>query len=212
MIDELLEFVNVKEGQEEALKDYLQGKLISPEGVKTYLDTTEGKKLLQPILDRYHNKGLESWKQNNLEALIEEEVSRRNPAETEEQKRIRRLEQQLNEEREYRKRTELTAYAQRLAAEKGLPSDIVDFVIGADLEATETNIETFSRVIADTVQTQVKSRFKDTGRTIPQTRTSSIGEIESLKKQYAEAQEKNMPLQVRVKLAREIQELENMKE
>ena len=212
MIDELLEFVNVKEGQEEALKDYLQGKLISPEGVKTYLDTTEGKKLLQPILDRYHNKGLESWKQNNLEALIEEEVSRRNPAETEEQKRIRRLEQQLNEEREYRKRTELTAYAQRLAAEKGLPSDIVDFVIGADLEATETNIETFSRVISDTVQTQVKSRFKDTGRTIPQTRTSSMGEIESLKKQYAEAQEKNMPLQIRVKLAREIQEQENMKE
>ena len=212
MLDELKEFIEVKEGQEQALMDYLQGIVISPEGVKTYLDTTEGKKLLQPILDRYHNKGLESWKQNNLESLIEDEVSRRNPAETDEQKRIRKLEQQLNEEREYRKRTELTSYAQRLAAEKGLPADIINFVVGSDEDSTETNIETFSRVISDSVQAQVKSRFKETGRNIPNSRAATTGEIEELRKQYASAVEKNMPLQERIKISRQIQDLEKQEE
>ena len=208
MLEEILEFVNVKEGQEQALADYLAGKLISPEGVKTYLDTTEGKKVLQPILDRYHNKGLESWKQNNLESLIEEEVSRRNPAETDEQKRIRKLEQQLAEERDNRKRTELSAYAQRMIAEKGLPSDTVKFVLGSDEDSTETNIETLSRLISDSVQNQVKSRFRDTGRNIPNSRPAGVGDLESLRKQYSEAVEKNLPLQQRVKLAREIQDME----
>jgi hypothetical protein len=41
--------------------------------VEKWLQTNEGKKFLQPKLDSYFSKGLESWKNNNLEKLINAE-------------------------------------------------------------------------------------------------------------------------------------------
>ncbi|MDU0318202.1 capsid assembly scaffolding protein Gp46 family protein, partial [Staphylococcus epidermidis] len=78
------------------VKEYLSGlKTVSVDDVKGFLDTEEGKRFIQPELDRYHTKGLESWKEKNLENLIEKEVKERNPEQSEEQKRITALEQEL---------------------------------------------------------------------------------------------------------------------
>lgn len=43
------------------------------EDVITFLETTQGKKLLQPNLDTFFTKSLESWKQNNLEKICADE-------------------------------------------------------------------------------------------------------------------------------------------
>ena len=43
--------------------------------IENYLQNSEGQKLMQPKLDKYFNKGLETWKQNNLEKLIDEEAA-----------------------------------------------------------------------------------------------------------------------------------------
>ncbi|WRM69782.1 hypothetical protein UM752_11235 [Staphylococcus aureus] len=39
---------------------------MSVDDVKGFLDTEEGKRFIQPELDRYHSKGLESWKEKIL--------------------------------------------------------------------------------------------------------------------------------------------------
>lgn len=46
---------------------------ISADVVEKWLQTNEGKKFLQPKLDSYFSKGLETWKNNNLEKLINAE-------------------------------------------------------------------------------------------------------------------------------------------
>ena len=211
MIEELLAFVEVKEGQEDALVDYLKGKMMSPEGVKTYLETQDGKKIIQPMLDRYHNKGLESWKMNNLEGIIEEEVMKRNPGETPEQKRIRALEQKLEEAEKKERRSRLESFAQSLATQKGLPTEIIAHFVGSDEDATEANIETLHRVLGESIQQQVKSRFKDSGRTVPLTKQAAVRELDRMKEEYQAALKdpSAMKLQDRIRLKREIADLEN---
>ena len=49
--------------------------LITPEVIGNFLDGEQGKKYLQPKMDAYFSKGLDSWKANNLEKLINDESS-----------------------------------------------------------------------------------------------------------------------------------------
>ncbi|MEO4300632.1 hypothetical protein AB2R07_11470 [Staphylococcus aureus] len=83
-IEEVKSFFEEHKDDKE-VKDYLKGlKTVSVDDVKGFLDTEEGKRFIQPELDRYHSKGLESWKEKNLEDLIEQEVRKRNPEQSEE--------------------------------------------------------------------------------------------------------------------------------
>ena len=59
---------------------------IPKDQLESYLDSEEGKKLLQPRLDKYFTKGLETWKANNLKKEVEAEINKRFPPETEEAK------------------------------------------------------------------------------------------------------------------------------
>lgn len=45
---------------------------ITQEGVQSYLETDDGKRLLQPKLDQYHTKGLQSWQEKNLDKIKDE--------------------------------------------------------------------------------------------------------------------------------------------
>ena len=62
------------------------------------MDTKEGQRFIQPDLDRYFTKGLESWKEKNLEKIVDEEISKRNPEQSDEQKRISALEKSWKNE------------------------------------------------------------------------------------------------------------------
>lgn len=129
--------------EDEAVKAYLDElSAISVDKVEGFLKTYEGKKLLQPILDRNFNKGLETWKTNNLEKLIDDEVKKRNPDQTPEQKKIAELEKLIEDEKSARMREALVNKALRVAKEKGLPDGIVDFFVGAD---EETDAELIKR-------------------------------------------------------------------
>ncbi|MCG3017519.1 DUF4355 domain-containing protein, partial [Escherichia coli] len=85
------------------------GELSAPtiEGVKGFLETDEGKKLIQPKLDAHFTKSLETWKQNNLEKLVEDEVNKRNPQKTPEQIEVEKLRKEIEDERKARNREAL---------------------------------------------------------------------------------------------------------
>jgi len=219
MIERLLEFVDVKEGQDEALVEFIQGELITPANVRKFLEkaitlspTTEERQAVQPILDKYHSKSLDTWKSNNLESIIEEEVVKRNPGETDEQKRIRALEQKLQAAEEKERRVRLESHAQSLASQQGLPSDLVGFFVGGDEVSTEGNIEKFKSTLDDYVQATIKSRFRDSGRNVQMTRQPTGAEIDRLKEKYQNSVKDGMKLEDRVKLARQIQDLERSQE
>ncbi|WP_194750332.1 DUF4355 domain-containing protein [Staphylococcus chromogenes] len=149
------------------VKEYLSGlKTVSVDDVKGFLDTEEGKRFIQPELDRYHTKGLESWKEKNLENLIEKEVQKRNPEQSEEQKRISALEKELEKRDAEAKREKLKSYALGKAQEMNLPPSLVDRFLGDSDEDTEANLKELKETFDKYVKEGVESKFKSSGRNV----------------------------------------------
>jgi len=156
------EFIEANKDNED-VKNYVGG-LVTPDRVKGYLDTEEGKKILQPRLDQYFGKGLESWKANNLEKIIDEEVAKKNPAETEEQKRLRKLEKELETEKGARQREALKNRALSFATQKGLPIELVEYLVGHDEDSTLSNLAVLEQVWQTSLQSAVEGKFQEGGR------------------------------------------------
>ena len=153
--------------QDAAVVEYLSElKKPTAEVVNSYLDSQEGVKLLQPRLDSHFSKGLQTWKDNNLTKLIDEEVAKRNPGETPEQKEIRELKAQLEQDKAERLKEKLTNVAMKKADELGLPLDLVQHFIGADEDSTNSNLENFNSAFQTAIKAQVDSKFKQNGRDV----------------------------------------------
>lgn len=154
-----------KDSQE--VQDYLNGlKTVSVDDVKGFLDTEEGRRFIQPELDRYHNKSLNTWKENNLEKLINDEVSKRNPELTEEQKRITALEQELEKRDAEAKRERLRNHAFNKAQELNLPTNLIDRFLGDDETQTDELLTGLKETFDTQIQKSVEAKFKDSGREI----------------------------------------------
>lgn len=187
-IEEVKSFFEEHKDDKE-VKDYLKGlKTVSVDDVKGFLDTEEGKRFIQPELDRYHSKGLESWKEKNLEDLIEQEVRKRNPEQSEEQKRISALEQKLEKRDAEAKREKLRSNALGKAQELNLPTSLVDRFLGDSDEDTEQNLKALKETFDKYVQKGVESKFKSSGRDVKESRNqdldpSNVKSIEEMAKE-----------------------------
>ncbi len=187
-IEEVKSFFEEHKDDKE-VKDYLNGlKTVSVDDVKGFLDTEEGKRFIQPELDRYHSKGLESWKEKNLEDLIEQEVRKRNPEQSEEQKRISALEQELEKRDAEAKREKLRSNALGKAQELNLPTSLVDRFLGDSDEDTEQNLKALKETFDKYVQKGVESKFKSSGRDVKESQNqyldpSNVKSIEEMAKE-----------------------------
>jgi len=180
----------------EDVQAYLGGlSAVSADKVKGFLDTKEGKQLIQPKLDTHFTNGLETWKKNNLSSLVEEEVKKRNPDETEEQKRIRILEEKLDEKEKESTRERLKNGALSFASEKQLPKAVLDFFIADDEEKTNANLGVLETEFNAAVQKAVDEKFKGSGRSFDQTGSSPQTESRYGKKIAEESTKANTGLE-----------------
>lgn len=127
--------------------------------------------LLKSYRDSFHTKGLETWKANNLKKLVDEEIAKVNPQETPEQKKIRELEQRLNEEASARKKETLKNQAIKKLTEKGLPVDLTDYLIGQDEETTDQALTTYEKALENFKKSVTEGILKTKGRVPAQTET-----------------------------------------
>jgi exonuclease VII large subunit len=154
---------------DQTMLDYLAGlKLLTPQGVKEWLDTDDGKRLIQPMLDSYHSKCLESWKTNNLDKMVEELHNKKHPPEDDRDKQIRELNERLDRADREKARAERRTIALQKMSEKKLPVELVDRFIGDDEPTTNALIEEFEKIYTSTVNelvtAEVEKRFKEHGR------------------------------------------------
>jgi hypothetical protein len=189
----------------EEVKNYLAGlSKPTPEGVTAFLDTPEGKKLLQPRLDQHFTKGLETWKEKTLPSLLEEEIKKKFPAETEEQKRLRKLEEELEKERQTRIRAELMNKATTLATQKGLPVELVSYFVGQDEESTTNNLIALENIWQQHLQKAVEEKFKESGRSPNNTGGGGPGQTNPWKKETFNLTEQGRLLRDNPELARQL--------
>ncbi|MCK6164658.1 MULTISPECIES: DUF4355 domain-containing protein [Bacillus] len=165
-IEEIKQFLEQNKENEEVKAFVGELSAVSADKVKGFLETEEGKKLLQPRLDSHFTKGLATWKENNLEKIVEEEVSKRNPSKTPEQLEVEKLRKEIEAEKAARNRETLVNKALKAADEKKLPKDVIDFFIGENEDSTLENLSKLEESFNAAVQAAVDVKFKESGREI----------------------------------------------
>ena len=131
--------------------DVFKEKINTDPNFKSFMDSEK---------DKHSAKALETWKTNNLQKLIDEGISKANPQETPEQKRIRELEDRLNKQETESKRKELINLALKTTQEKKLPTELVDYFIGDSEETTIKNLEALEKVFNEKVNQVAEERLK----------------------------------------------------
>jgi len=125
------------------------------------------KSFIDSVKDQHLNKGLETWKQNNLQSLIDEKIKELYPEEDPKDNELVKLKQEMENMKKEKIKEQLTNKALKIATEKGLPTDLVDYFIGQDEETTNKNLETLEKVFTNKLETTVKERLKDNSYTPP---------------------------------------------
>lgn len=160
-----------EEKKKEELKDHVEGseseKLVDEENPQ---DVEENNSASEITLDQFKNslennieckgyfdslcdktvntrldKGIESWKDKNLNNLIDEEVNKRYPQKSE-------TEIALEAAVEGKRQLELQIQYQNLMSQNKLPMELLDFVAGKDLEDTIDKIEKFNTIVSEIVE------------------------------------------------------------
>ena len=146
---------------------------LTPEDVTEFLTTEEGKKVLLPLIDKDVTRGIETYKTKTVPRLITEaveaEIKKRYPEETEEQKRLKRLEADYESEKRARIRETLRNKAISTFTEKGLPVKLADYFLGENEEAMTANLGVLETVWASALKDAVEKKFKDNRRDVHQT-------------------------------------------
>lgn len=159
-VDELLDFAksnNNFDVNKVTLDDY-KNMLANNQEIKGYYTSTVDSKV---------SKGIESWKKNNLNKIIEEEIKKRDNSNlTPEQKQIKELQEKLNNMEQEKTKQELLNTNRTKLKEKGLSEDLAKYV------NTDEDIEFFNTLINDSVSKGVKEKINNASYEPPQTDTS----------------------------------------
>lgn len=154
----------VEAGDETALTNHIFTSMEKGDLKSVAATNKDVKSELDSAKDTHHSTALETWKNNNLNTLIEEEMKKRNPDKTPEQLELEKLRKEIEDEKKARSRQELSNKAIKIANEKKLPVDLVDYFLAEDEEKTTANLQKLEEVFNASLKAGVDERFKQKGR------------------------------------------------
>ena len=180
--DEVINYFEQNKDSDE-VKNYVGG-FISPDRVENFLNTDDGKKLLQPKLDKYHTKGLETFKVQTLPKLVDEQFKKLHPDADPKDSRIAELEAKFEAAQMESTRKDLKNSALKIATDKKLPIDLVDYFLGQDEDTTISNLNKLSEIFSKHDE-EIKSEFaKGNSYTPPNgKKNTDLGDSAKLKEQ-----------------------------
>lgn len=148
--------------ESDEVKTYFQGlNQYTVESVQKFVTENEdARKWIDSEKDKHSGKALETWKKNNLNKMIDEEIKKRFPEADPKDVKIKELEATLEAERKAIQREQITNKALKYAENK-LPKEMIDFLICEDEEKTLQNIDSIQKVIDSHIATQVETKLKD---------------------------------------------------
>ena len=137
----------------------------------------ESDKSLQGLFDKKVTTGIENFKKNGMQKLIEAEVLKRTGKnETPEQKEIRELKERLDKADKEKARAEMIAKYKDVLGEKKIPSNMIDFLLAQDEETTGANIELFENSMKQYIDAGVKAKLGDS-EYVPPTSGGQTGKV-----------------------------------
>lgn len=112
--------------------------------------------------DKYHNKALKTWKENNLEKELEPFIKEKYPDLVTDPmaKKLADLEKQLADEKAANARKDLLAEAMKYAKDKKLPASVVEKCLGEDFDKTKEIIDSIAEDWSKGLETIVTEKMK----------------------------------------------------
>ncbi|WML44082.1 DUF4355 domain-containing protein [Neobacillus sp. PS3-40] len=175
------------------VKTYL-GKLSTPntDGVKGFLESNEdGKKLFQSLSDSKVTQGIDSFKKNNLQKLLDDEIKKRFPEKDEKDIQLENIKAELAKIQSEKVRESLTNKAMKIANEQKLPLDLVEYFIGEDEDKTTSNLTKLKSVFENHIQSMVEEKLKESGTNLKDGTKKTVLTLESIKAMSEEDMLKN---------------------
>lgn len=137
----------------------------------------ESDKSLQGLFDKKVTTGIENFKKNGMQKIIEAEVLKRTGKnETPEQKEIRELKERLDKADKEKAKAEMISKYKDVLTEKKIPSNMIDFLLAEDDETTGANIELFENSMKQYIETGIKAKLGDSEYT-PPTGGGNVGKV-----------------------------------
>lgn len=133
------------------------------EEFKSFMETEEGRKILNPMFDSKVSKAIDTWKTNNLEKVVNDELVKKGFVQTEEQKQMLALQQEIENIKREKAMAELNAIKLSELSNNGLPNTFANYVVGDSEEAIRESILGLKSTFETTVAEAVKKKVANTG-------------------------------------------------
>ena len=158
----------------DTLTNYVKGlkpaePVISLDGVKKFLTEDEsGKNYLSSETDKRVTEGIETFKKNNLQSLVDAEYKKQHPDADPKDTEMAKLKTQIEQMQKETAKKDLTNKALQAMTDKKLPTDLVNFIVGEDEKTTKANLETLAGVLSkhdEALKTEIlKGSYKPGGQ------------------------------------------------
>lgn len=135
---------------------------------KEKINEPDFKSYLDSVKDKHFDKALETWKSNNLQTIINDEVLKATgKKKTPEQLKIEELEKKMLENEARAQKAERVAKYKDVLAEKEIPMEMIDYFLTDDDEITNTRIDNFNVFVDGIVSAREKTRIANGSYTPP---------------------------------------------
>jgi len=142
---------------------------VTAETAKAFLATEEGEPVAKSLADARVTAAIATWKENNLDKLVQTQYDELHPPETDADKRNRAMQAEIDELKAERKRDAMLSVAVKTANELELPADpdLLRFFYGSDEDETVANLNVWSSKFREALDAQVDAKFKAAGGAPP---------------------------------------------
>ncbi|MDN3956192.1 DUF4355 domain-containing protein [Sporolactobacillus laevolacticus] len=167
-LNEVQQFITDNQDNDE-VKEYVSGlNPINVDKLQTFINENEdGKKFIDSLKDKHFSKSLETWKSNNLNKLVDEEVNKRFPKADPKDVELQSIKAQLDQLKAEKAHETLLNKATKIANEKHLPLNLIDYFVGSDQDSTNNNLSKLEEVWNTSLTSAIEAKLKDSSYTPP---------------------------------------------
>jgi len=130
------------------------------EAFKGKMNDADFKSYMDSEKDKHLTKGIETFKTNNLSALIDIEVKKKYPTKDPNELAMENMKAEMEKMKTESARKDLKTNAMKQLSDKKLPTDLVDYFIGADEATTTENLTKFETMFNAGVTSSVAEKLK----------------------------------------------------
>lgn len=133
--------------------------------------------------DRAVTKGIETFKSNNLQKLIDEELKKKsNEGLSEEAIQLKELQAKFEALEKEKTISELKGKYTKLLSEKGLSTELVDFVFNEDEEIFNSNVDKINSIIENSINSKTNEILNNNEYIPPSNGGSNLNRDEEILK------------------------------